>query len=301
MMKKKKTALWVILGVLVLVAAVVVSSSLYTVREDQYACTVRFSAIVNTVSEPGLYFKIPFVDTIKFFPKAIMLYDIPTSEVLTADQKSMTVDSYILWNINEPLTFYQTLGSINEAELRLNALTYNALKNAMGTLAQSQIINQDGASDRNSIYEAITGEVASYAANYGIGVEDVKVKRLDLPEDNEQAVYARMISDRKQIAEKYTADGAYEASIIRNDVDRQVNIIVSNAKAQAAAIEAEGERTYMQTLAAAYDTPEKRDFYEFNLSLEALKDSLGGKQKTLILGPDSPLARLLIDPVNTAD
>ena len=227
-MKKKTKLGWILAAVIVLVLIIGVSSSLYTVKENQYACTVRFSKIVNTVSEPGLRFKIPYVDSIKTFPKTIMLYDIPPSEVLTSDQKSMTVDSYVLWRINDPLTFYQTLGSINEAELRLNALAYNALKNAMGVLQQSQIINRSDASERNDIYQAITAEVAGYAATYGIGITDFKVKRLDLPEDNEQAVYARMISDRNQIAEKYTADGAYEASIIRNDVDRQVNILVSD-------------------------------------------------------------------------
>ena len=295
-MKRRSKAVLILAAVLVLLAVVGISSSVYTVQENEYACTVRFSKIEKTVSEPGLYFKVPYVDTIKTFPKTIMIYDIPPSEVLTSDQKSMTVDSYVLWNIRDPLTFYQTLGSIGEAELRLNALAYNALKNAMGVLEQSQIINQADAAERNDIYEAITDEVAGYAATYGIEVTDMKVKRLDLPEDNEQAVYARMISDRNQIAEKFTADGVYEASIIRNDVDRQVSILVSDARAEAASIEAEGEREYMRILADAYNTPDKRAFYEFNLSLDALKDSLSGEQKTIILGKDSPLAQLLVNP-----
>ena len=121
------------------------------------------------------------------------------------------------------------------------------------------------------------------------------VKRFDLPEANEQAVYARMISERNQIAEKYTADGEYEASIIRNDVDKQVNIIVSNARAEAAKLEAEGEQEYMRILAEAYDSDEKKDFYEFTLALDALKASLNGDEKTLILGPDSPLAEVLLN------
>ena len=295
-MKRRSKAVLILAAVLVLLAVVGISSSVYTVQENEYACTVRFSKIEKTVSEPGLYFKVPYVDTIKTFPKTIMIYDIPPSEVLTSDQKSMTVDSYVLWNIRDPLTFYQTLGSIGEAELRLNALAYNALKNAMCVLEQSQIINQADAAERNDIYEAITDEVAGYAATYGIEVTDMKVKRLDLPEDNEQAVYARMISDRNQIAEKFTADGVYEASIIRNDVDRQVSILVSDARAEAASIEAEGEREYMRILADAYNTPDKRAFYEFNLSLDALKDSLSGEQKTIILGKDSPLAQLLVNP-----
>ena len=137
--------------------------------------------------------------------------------------------------------------------------------------------------------------MAELTDTYGIGIVDIKIKRFDLPEANEQAVYARMISERNQIAEKYTADGEYEASIIRNDVDRQVNIIVSNAEAEAAQLEAEGEQEYMRILAEAYDTDDKKDFYEFTLALDALKASLNGDEKTLILGPDSPLAEILMN------
>ena len=238
----------------------------------------------------------PFVDSIKVFPKAIMLYDIPPSEVLTSDKQNMTVDSYVMWKISDPLLFYRTLGTTTVAEQRLDAITYNALKNFMGTLAQSDIINQDDGAERNDIYQAISDNVNELAKNYGIDVVDVKIKRFDLPEANEQAVYARMISERKQIAEKYRADGEYEASVIRNDVDKQVNILISNASAEAAQLEAEGEAEYMRLLAAAYDSPDKRDFYEFILALDALKASLTGEEKTIILGPDSPLARILLNP-----
>ena len=131
------------------------------------------------------------------------------------------------------------------------------------------------------------------AATYGIGVEDVKIKRFDLPESNLNAVYSRMISERNQIAEKYTADGNYEASIIRNDVDKQVNIMVSNAEAEAAALVAEGEAEYMRLLAEAYDSADKKDFYEFTLALDALKQSLNGSDKTGILDANSELAKIL--------
>ena len=121
----------------------------------------------------------------------------------------------------------------------------------------------------------------------------MKIKRFDLPESNENAVYSRMISERNQMAEKYTADGNYEASIIRNDVDKQVNIIISNAQAEAAKLEAEGEAEYMRMLAEAYDTEDKKDFYEFTLALDALKQSLTGDEKTVILDENSALAKIL--------
>jgi membrane protease subunit HflC len=289
----KKKIIRLLVAAVIIVAVIIIASSFYVVQENEYACIVRFSKIEATKNEPGLYFKTPFLDSIRTFPKAVMFYDIPPSEVLTADKQNMTVDSYVLWRIADPLKFFQTLGSVSVAEERLDTMTYNALKNVMGTLAQHDIINMDDPSERNDIYAGIAKSVDAIADNYGIEVIDVKIKRFDLPAANEQAVYARMISERNQISEKYTADGNYEASVIRNEVDKQVGIIVSNAEAEAAKIEAEGEQEYMRMLAEAYSTDDKRFFYEYMLALDALEASLTGDNKTVVLGKDSFLAKLL--------
>ena len=238
---KKRT---VTLIAVVILAVIVLSGCFFTVREDEYACTVRFSKIIATTSDAGLHFKLPFVDSVKYFTKATQLYDIPPSEVLTSDKQNMTVDCYILWSIGDPKLFYQRLGTTSNAEQRLDALTYNELKTVMGTLAQADIVNMEDGAKRNDIYNSIATDVDALAQTYGIRVEDVKIKQFDLPESNLNAVYNRMISERSQIAEKYTADGNYEASIIRNNVDKQVNIIVSNAQAEAAKLEAEGEHGF---------------------------------------------------------
>ncbi len=251
--------------------------------------------MIDITNEAGLHFKAPFVDEVRKFPDTVLLYNIPQSEVLTEDQKSMTVDSYLIWRITDPLLFYQTLGTISEAETRLDALTYNSLKNLMGTLKQDDIINEEAVNTRNDIYAGITTDVAKNAAVYGISVIDIKIKHFDLPEANEQAVYERMISDRERIAAEYTANGEYQASLIKNEVDKKVNIIISDAKAEAAKTEAEGEAEYMRILAEAYDTEDKRDFYEFIKALEALEASLSGNEKTVVLGPDSNLGRILIN------
>ena len=289
-MKKGK----VFLVALLLIAVLVGLNGLYTVEENEYACIVRFSKIISTADTAGLHFKVPFLDNVKYFSKATQFYDIPPSEVLTSDKQNMTVDCYILWNISDPRTFNQTLGSTAAAEQRLDAITYNALKNAMGTLAQADIINMEEGGKRNTIYEGITEDVSNLAQKYGIEVEDVKIKQFDLPESNLYAVYSRMISERNQMAEKYTADGNYEASIIRNDVDKQVNIMVSDAEAEAAKLTAEGESEYMRLLAEAYDTADKKEFYEFTLALDALKASLNGDEKTIILDGNSELAKILM-------
>ena len=280
--------------IILLLAAFIGVNSIFTVAENEYACTVRFQKIIETTGEAGLHFKLPFIDSVKYFTKATQLYDIPPSEVLTSDKQNMTVDCYILWSISDPKLFYQTLTTTANAEQRLDALTYNELKTAMGKLAQSDIINMEDGAKRNDIYENIASDVDALAATYGIHVEDVKIKQFDLPESNLNAVYSRMISERNQMAEKYTADGNYEASIIRNNVDKQVSIIVSNAEAEAAKLEAEGEAEYMRMLAEAYDSKDKQDFYEFTLALDALKASLNGEEKTVILDANSELAKILM-------
>ncbi len=283
-----------IIGIVAVLLLIVAMNSLFTVRENEYACTVRFSQIIDTTDTAGLHFKVPFLDSVRYFTKATMLYDIPPSEVLTSDKQNMTVDCYVLWSIADPLRFYQTLGTTTVAEQRLDALTYNALKTVMGTLAQADIINMEDGAKRNEIYDGISTTVDALAETYGIHVEDVKIKQFDLPDSNLNAVYSRMISERNQMAEKYTADGNYEASIIRNDVDKQVNIMVSNAEAEAAKLVAEGEAEYMRLLAEAYGTNEKKDFYEFNLALDALKKSLTGEENTIVLDGDSKLAQILV-------
>ena len=284
----------IIISLILLAVIIVASSGTYVVEENQYACTFRFSEIVNTEDSAGFYFKIPFVDKVQYFPKTTMLYDIPPSEVLTSDKQNMTVDCYILWSISDPQQFYRALGTTEKAEVRLDAITYNALKTAMGTLAQSDIINMNDGGERNDIYEGIAATVDNQAKAYGIHVEDVKIKQFDLPVSNLNAVYNRMISERNQIAEKYTAEGNKEATLIRNDVDKQVNILVSNAKAAAAELEAQGEAEYMRMIAEAYDTAEEREFYEFILALDALEASLVGENKTIVLDEDSPLAQILL-------
>ena len=289
-MKNAVKIIAAIVAVLLLMGA---TSCWYTVEENQYACVVRFSKIIETTSESGLHFKLPFLDSVKYFSKATQFYDIPPSEVLTSDKQNMTVDCYVLWRIHDPLKFYQTLTTVDKAEQRLDAITYNELKTVMGTLAQADIINMEDGAERNAIYDGISDSVNELAGVYGITVEDVKIKRFDLPDSNLNAVYNRMISERNQMAEKYTADGNYEASIIRNEVDKQVNIIISNAQAEAAKLEAEGEAEYMRMLAEAYDSDDKKDFYEFTIALDALKKSLTGEEKTIILDAESALAKIL--------
>ena len=284
----------IMIGIIALVLVIVAASSMYTVQENQSACIFRFSEIVSTTDTAGLHFKIPFIDTVEYFTKATQLYDIPPSEVLTSDKQNMTVDCYILWSITDPQQFYRSLGTVGKAEERLNAITYTAMKIAMGKLAQADIINMNDGAERNEIYEGIADTVNTEAVKYGIFVEDVKIKQFDLPASNLNAVYNRMISDRNQMAEKFTAEGNKEANLKRNEVDKQVNILLSNAELAAAQRIAAGEAEYMRILAEAYNTDDKKAFYEFTLALDALKASLNGDEKVIILDENSELAKILM-------
>ena len=294
-MKTKNTVKWVIPVIIILLIVILAGSIFYTVKPNEYALVIRFSAIKNQVSTPGLHVKIPFIEEVQKYPKTKIFYDVPLSDVLTADTKAMIADSFVVWQIADPFLFFQTVNTIPQAETRLDAAAYKALQTIISSIEQSEIVSTNERS-RDNLNIAVFESVKAECTGYGIEIIDVKIKRFELPPDNEQSVFLRMISDRNQLAESFRADGVYQANLIRNDVDKNVNIIVSNAEAEAKKIEAEGEQEYMRILAAAYNTPEREEFFKFVRGLDALKESLGGGENTVILDKDSILAQLLISP-----
>jgi len=298
-MSKKKITIYTVIIILAVILIWIGMSSFYTVRENEYALVIRFAKVQNTETSPGpgLHFKIPIIDEVRYFPKEKRFYDIKPSPVLTKDSKNMTVDYFIVWRITDPFVFYtQLLGSISNAESRLDNVTYNAIKNTIGRFEQNAIISSTDERSRDYINETVTSQSRANVAEFGIEVIDVKIKSFELPPDNEQAVIDRMISDRARAAAEFRADGEKEYNLIKNEVDKEVNIKVSDAEAEAERIKAEGESEYMRRLAEAYNTPERREFYNFMRGLEALKVSLEGKEKTVILDKDSQLAKILIGP-----
>ena len=292
----KKILFYCVIIIVIIVLLTIAASAFYTVQENEYALVLRFSKVIDTMDSPGLHIKAPWIDEVKYFPKTKLFYDINPSDVLTSDAKAMSVDSFIVWKILDPFLFYQKLGSISSAEARLDAVTYNALKNIIGTFEQNAIISSADEKSRDYLNIAVTDQSKVNALEFGIDIIDVKIKSFELPTDNEQSVFRRMISDRNRVAESFKADGEKEANIIRNDVDKRVNIIVSDAQREAETIIAEGEAEYMRILAEAYNTPEREEFYKFMRGLDALKESLTGTDKTIILDKDSLLAQILITP-----
>jgi membrane protease subunit HflC len=282
---------WIIIAVVVLIALIGVSNSVYTVQEGEFAYITQFGALVSIRPDAGLAFKIPFIQDVNRLTKKQMIYNVNSSEVLTADKKAMIVDSYSIWKIVDVTTFIRTVNNIGEMQKRIDASTYSVIKNLMGQMEQSEIIS-DGEADRTSLNNQITEQVAASLKPYGVEILSVEVKRFDLPDDNTTAVYARMISERSQMAASYKAEGEYEAAKIRNETDKEIEITIGQAQAAAQRLRGEGEEEYMRILKELYNDPAKAEFYLFVRELEAMKKSLQG-EKTIILGSDSPLVRII--------
>jgi len=276
-------------GLAALLLVVVLAGGLVTTNRNEYTIIKQFGKVVDVIDEPGLSFKIPFVQSAAKLPKTEMLYDLAVSDVITSDKKSMVADSFVLWRITDPLKFIQTLsGSIANAEYRIDTVVYNSLKTVISSMKQEEIISgRDGA-----LADRIQENVGDVFDSYGITVMAIETKRIDLPDENKSAVYERMISERGNIAASYEAQGNAEAKQIRNEADKAVEISLSEAKSQAEKLKAEGEAEYMRILSAVYDTQEEADFYEFMRALDMAKSSLTTGEKTLVVSSDSPIAKV---------
>ena len=279
------------IGILIVVSAVVVAvgASVTVTQQNEYKLIRQFGKVDRVISSSGISFKIPFIESTQSLPKETLLYDLAASDVITKDKKTMISDSYVLWKISDPLKFAQTLNSsVESGESRINTAVYNATKNAISSMSQDQVITSRDGELSDMVMEAI----GTNMDQYGIELLKFETKQLDLPDDNKEAVYERMISERDNIAATYKAEGNSEAKVIRNKTDKEVAIQISDAKKQAEILGAEGEQEYMKILAQAYGEEDRSEFYSFVRSLDALKTSMKGEDKTVILSADSPIAQI---------
>lgn len=284
-MKKLSKAL-IIIAVLAFLFS---GSCLVITQENEYSLIRQFGKIDHVVTEAGISFKVPFLQSVDTLPKQTLLYDLTPSDVITADKKTMISDSYILWRISDPIKFAQSLNSsVSNAENRLDNTVYNACKNIISSMTQEEVISsRDG-----ELSVAVLDNIGSTMQNYGIELLSFELKQLDLPADNKSAVYERMISERDNIAATYTAEGQAEARIIRNTTDAEITVLLSEAEKEAEILIAEGEAEYMRILSEAYNDPSKADFYSFVRSLDAVKTTMTGNNKTVFLSPESPIAEI---------
>lgn len=283
---KKKSVIAMIGAVLIVIG---LGASVTVTAQNEYKLIRQFGKVSRVISQPGISMKIPFMQTAATLPKETLLYDLSPSDVITRDKKTMICDSYVLWKIGNPLKFAQTLNSsIESGESRINTAVYNATKNAISSMSQDEVItSRDG-----ELSQAVMDSIGKNMEQYGITLLVCETKQLDLPDDNKEAVYERMISERENIAATYTAEGNSEAKVIRNKTDKEVAIQLSDAKKKAEILKAEGEQEYMKILAQAYNEEGRSDFYSFVRSLDALKTSMKGGDKTVILDENSPIARI---------
>lgn len=280
----------ILLSIVSIILLLLIGSSMYTIQENQYAVVKQFGVITDINDTPGLKFKVPFIQSVTKITKATIFYDIPESDVITKDKKSMVVDSFVLWKITDPSALIRTLNGVRgRAEERIEAATYNAIKNTISSMTQDEVIASRG----ETLTSKITAEANNGVTSNGIEIITAQIKTLSLPETNQAAVYERMISERENIAAGYLANGQAEAQKIRNETDKEVEILKAEAKKQADILEAEGEEEYMKILQEAYNSADKGNFYEYIRGIDALKKSMSDGNKTIILDKDSELVRIL--------
>ena len=277
----------------VIVILFILFSSMVVTKPGEFRVIKQFGKIVrveeNDGSSYGLSWKIPFIQSETVISSKLKLSDLPASDVMTSDKKSMISDCFVMWRIEDPVKFIQKLsGSEQNAESRISSNVYNALKNVISSLTQEEVISgRDG-----DLANLLTDTLGTNLESYGIKVEKIETKMLDLPDENKDAVYNRMISERNNIAASYTAQGEQQAQEIKNDTNEQVTVLLAQAQKQADTIIAEGEAEYMRILSSAYNDESKADFYAFVRQLDAVKATLAGGESTIVLDKDSPIAEI---------
>lgn len=287
-MKKK-----IIVIPVILIAFVIFMSSFVVTKPGEYRVIKQFGRIVSVQKNDGfsygVSFKVPFIQSETVISSKMRLSDLPVSDVMTSDKKSMIADCFVMWKIEDPVKFIQKLsGSVQNAESRISSNVYNALKNVISSLSQEEVISgRDG-----ELAQILTERLGTNLEAYGIKVAKIETKMLDLPDENKDAVYNRMISERNNIAASYTAQGEQQAQEIKNDTNEQVTVLLAQAEKQAATLVAEGEAEYMKILSEAYNDESKADFYGFVRQLDAVKKTLKNGENTIVLDKDSPIAEL---------
>ncbi len=279
----------IILAVVIAIAGVAATSAIFTVDERQQALVLRFGDPQRTISEPGLNFKMPFLDEVRYFDKRILDYDAPPEEVIASDKKRLVVDAFTRYKITDPLKFAQAVRDESIANSRLGNVVNSALRRTLGEVELLAVLSKD----RSQLMREIRFRVNEEATNFGIEIVDVRIKRADLPEANSQAVYNRMKAEREREAKEARARGDEESQKIRADAERQRTVLLAEAKKQANILRGEGDAIRNRVFADAYR--QDPEFFAFYRSLEAYRTALSSQDTTMVLSPDSEFFRYFND------
>ncbi|MFS0636377.1 protease modulator HflC [Mesobacillus foraminis] len=278
---------------IVLIALFVfIATNLFIVREGEFKVVRQFGEVVRIESEPGLSYKIPFIQSVTTLPKYQMTYNVSQAEINTRDKKRILIDNYAIWKIEDPKKMISNARTVEAAESRMEEFIYSVIRTELGQLNYDEIIN-DEKSSRGSLNDRVTDQVNDLLQNdnYGISVTDVRMKRTDLPEENEKSVFTRMISERHSTAQEYLSKGDADKNRIEAKTDREVSEILAKAKADAEKIRGEGEGQAAKIYNEAFSKDE--EFYSLFRTLESYKQTING-DTVIVLPSDSPYARLLM-------
>lgn len=275
----------IVVGILVILAGIIGASALYTVRQDEQALVLQFGKPIRTVTDPGLHYKIPLVQNVQIFDKRVLDFDAQTEEVPTRDQKQLVVNAFARYRIVNPLLFFQTVTSEAGLEVRLGNVINANLRAVFGDVELARLMTQE----RANLMHVIAKRVNDQSKSFGINVIDVRIKRVDLPQENSQAIFRRMQTQREQEARKIRAEGDAESRRIKADADKQRTIMIANANKQSEILRGEGEAEAQRIYNNAYGRDEK--FFDFWVSMDALKSGLQGKNTRYVGPPDSEFFR----------
>jgi len=264
----------------------------FTVDETKQAIVVQYGDIKKVTRDPGLYFKIPFIQSVQHMEGRLLSYDIEPRKLITADQRRLRVNNYAIWRIEDPGQYRESLNARRStAQTRIDDIVYSDLRNVLASYEFTEIAS----SERENMLTTITQESSSKLTEYGINLIDVKIKRADLPEANEQAVFDRMISERERRAAQLRAEGDERAKEIKSEADRKSSVIIAEARREAETIRGEGEATALDIYSKAYS--QDVEFYEFWRKLSSYRKSFPGGKSTILITPDSQYLNLLSEGV----
>jgi membrane protease subunit HflC len=277
---KKLISIIAVLAILVVAA----NTAFFIVDETEQVVVLQFGDPVKTVTEPGINFKMPLIQNVRYFETRILEYDADPKEVYTADEKNLKVDNYARWRIEDPLLFYQSAGTMSAAQSQLDDIVYSELRAKLGEYSLDEIISPA----RKQIMKNVTTNSNQDSESLGIEIIDVRIKRADLPESNAQSVYERMKINRQEVANKYRAEGAEEARELTSQADKEKKVIIAEANKKARKLRGEGDARALEIYANSYN--QDPEFYQFTKTLDTYKATMKDKT-TLLLGPDSDLLK----------
>jgi membrane protease subunit HflC len=279
-----------IVAALIIVALIVAYSSLFEVYQTRQALVIRLGQPVRVVTEAGLHTKVPLIDSVIKIDKRILDLENPAQEVIASDQKRLVVDAFARYSIKEPLRFYQTVGTVDGANLQLSILLNSALRRVLGEATLTQVVRDE----RDHLMARVREQLGNEAKVYGIDVVDVRIRRADLPEQNSQAVYQRMQTERQQEAAQIRAQGQQRSQEIRAKADREVTVLLAEAQSKGEQTRGEGDGERNRIFAEAYGRDP--DFFTFYRSMQAYEAGLRPNDTRMLLKPDTEFFRYFVDP-----